>query len=64
MFGSVPPAGTSDWRYGVVPLVAGVTTCVWYTNVNRLERGVLLFDALGLGIFAVSGAQEGVGLRR
>jgi uncharacterized membrane protein YeiH len=26
--------------------------------VNRLERVVLLFDALGLGIFAVSGAQK------
>jgi uncharacterized membrane protein YeiH len=58
LIGSVPPAGISDWRYGVVSLLAGITTFVWYTNVNRLERVVLLFDALGLGIFAVSGAQK------
>jgi uncharacterized membrane protein YeiH len=58
LIGSVPPAAISDWRYGAASLVAGITTFVWYANVKRLQHVVLLFDAMGLGIFAVSGAQK------
>ena len=58
LIGSVPPAAISDWRYGAVSLVAGITTFVWYANVKRLQHVALLFDAIGLGIFAVSGAQK------
>jgi uncharacterized membrane protein YeiH len=58
LIGSVPPAAISDWRYGAVALVAGVTTFVWYASVKRLQQVVLRFDAMGLGIFAVSGAQK------
>jgi uncharacterized membrane protein YeiH len=58
LLGSVPPAAISDWRYVAVSLVAGVTTFLWYPNVKRVQHVVLLFDAAGLGIFAVSGAQK------
>jgi uncharacterized membrane protein YeiH len=58
LLGSVPPAAISDWRYVAVSLVAGVATFLWYPNVNRVQHVVLLFDAAGLGIFAVSGAQK------
>jgi uncharacterized membrane protein YeiH len=58
LLGSVPPAAISDWRYVAVSLVAGVTTFLWYPNVKRVQHVVMLFDAAGLGIFAVSGAQK------
>jgi uncharacterized membrane protein YeiH len=58
LLGSVPPAAISDWRYVAVSLVAGVATFLWYPNVKRVQHVVLLFDAAGLGIFAVSGAQK------
>jgi uncharacterized membrane protein YeiH len=58
LIGSVPPAAISDWRYGAAALVAGITTFVWYASVQRLKHVVLRFDAMGLGIFAVSGAQK------
>jgi uncharacterized membrane protein YeiH len=58
LLGSVPPAAISDWRYVAVSLVAGVATFLCYPNVKRVQHVVLLFDAAGLGIFAVSGAQK------
>ena len=58
LMGSVPPAAISDWRYLVVSLLAGIVTFYWYPTVNRLRSPVLMFDAAGLALFAVSGAQK------
>lgn len=58
LIGSVPPAAISDWRYVAVSLVAGAVTFGWYPNVRRLRPIVLLFDAAGLGLFAVAGAEK------
>lgn len=56
MIGAVPPAAISDWRYIAVSLVAGLMTFYWYRVINRLSNPVLVFDAAGLALFAVSGA--------
>ena len=58
LIGAVPPAAIADWRYVAVSLAAGAVTFVWYPNVNRLQPIVLLFDAAGLGLFAVAGTQK------
>ena len=58
LIGAVPPAALSDWRYVAASLVAGVTTFLWYPRIARLQQIVLLFDAAGLGLFAVSGTQK------
>jgi uncharacterized membrane protein YeiH len=58
LIGSVPPAAISDWRYAAASLAAGVMTFLWYPSVERRQHVVLLFDAAGLGLFAVSGAQK------
>src|SRR5829696_9200955 len=58
LIGAVPPAAINDWRYVAVSLAAGAVTFVWYRNVKRLQPIVLLFDAAGLGLFAVSGTQK------
>ena len=58
LIGAVPPAALSDWRYIVASLFAGVTTFLWYPRITRLQQFVLLFDAAGLGLFAVSGTQK------
>ena len=58
LIGAVPPAAIKDWRYVAVSLVAGVVTFVWYPRVKRLQPIVLLFDAAGLGLFAVAGTQK------
>jgi uncharacterized membrane protein YeiH len=56
LIGAVPPAAFADWRYIVVPVVAGLATFWWHPMLRRLQSPVLVFDAAGLGLFAVSGA--------
>src|SRR5690242_17623476 len=58
LIGSVPPAAISDWRYLAVSLLAGVITFHWSSAVDRLRSPVLVFDAAGLALFAVSGTQK------
>lgn len=58
MIGAVPPAAISDWRYLGVSLLAGLITFFWYPLINRLSSPVLVFDAAGLGLFAVAGAEK------
>ena len=58
LIGSVPPGAITDWRYLAVSLLAGVLTFRWYAVVDRLRSPVLVFDAAGLALFAVSGAQK------
>src|SRR5436305_5049005 len=60
LIGAVPPPAVSDWRYLAVSLLAGVVTFFCYGAVDRLRSPVLAFDAAGLALFAVSGAQKAV----
>ena len=58
LIGAVPPAAISNWRYLVVSLVAGIITFYWHPAIHRLQNAVLLFDAAGLGLFAVAGTHK------
>ena len=42
----------------MIEFLAGAVTFGWYPNVRRLRPIVLLFDAAGLGLFAVAGAEK------
>ncbi|MFL9959976.1 trimeric intracellular cation channel family protein [Paraburkholderia sediminicola] len=56
--GATPPAALSDWRYLATSMLASAVTIAAYAKVRRLRFPVLFFDAVGLGLFAVSGAQK------
>ncbi|KAA5543473.1 trimeric intracellular cation channel family protein [Adhaeribacter rhizoryzae] len=56
--GAIPPAGLTNWRYLVVAIIATGLTVGLFSFVQRLNRPVLLFDAVGLSLFAVTGAQK------
>jgi len=58
LIGAVPPPGIADWRYIAVALAAGVLTFYGGDVIERLWNSVLLFDAVGLGLFAVTGASK------
>jgi uncharacterized membrane protein YeiH len=58
--GAVPPAGLTDWRYLAVAMAAAWMTIAASTLVVRLARPVILFDSVGLGLFAVTGAQKAI----
>ena len=56
LIGAVPPPGIADWRYIVVPVLAGLAAFHWGRIIDRLRNSVQIFDAGGLALFAVSGA--------
>ena len=56
--GAIPPAGLSNWKYlGVAIMATGITVSV-FSTVQHLNRPVLFFDAVGLSLFAVTGAEK------
>src|SRR3981081_2112606 len=58
LIGAVPPGAIGDWRYLGVSLFAGVITFYFSSLIVRMSNPVLLFDAAGLALFAVSGASK------
>lgn len=58
LIGTVPPAALTDWRYLAISMVAGVITFYWHSSIDRLQHPLLIFDAMGLSTFAVSGAEK------
>src|SRR5690606_4914255 len=55
VIGAVPPAAFTDLGYFVTPLIATVLVFFFHPHVERLQRGVNVFDAAGLGLFCVVG---------
>jgi uncharacterized membrane protein YeiH len=58
MIGATPVAALSDWRYVAVSLLAGLLTFYCYPRIARLSSSVLMFDAAGLALFAVTGTTK------
>ena len=61
---SVPPAAIRDWRYMAVSVLGGLLIFIWFPRSQRSSRVrnfVLLFDAAGLALFAVTGTQKALG---
>jgi uncharacterized membrane protein YeiH len=58
LIGAVPPAAISNWRYIAASLIAAVATFLWHPSITRVQRIVVLFDAVGLATFAVAGTQK------
>jgi len=56
LIGDTPPASLEDWRYLLVPLGCGLLTFWFHPTLARMDRQVNVFDAFGLGLFAVAGA--------
>jgi len=58
LIGAVPPGAINDWHYLAVSLAAGIITFCFPSAIVRRWNPVLLFDAAGLALFAVSGAHK------
>ena len=56
--GAIPPAGLTTWYYLATAMVAAGMTIGLYPFVQRINRPVILFDAIGLSLFAVTGAEK------
>jgi uncharacterized membrane protein YeiH len=55
---TLPPTGLSNWRYLAVSLIAAGWVVCAYPAVCQMRSPVRLFDAIGLGLFAVAGAKK------
>jgi uncharacterized membrane protein YeiH len=58
LIGAVPPAAIANWQYLAVTVVAGLVGFFASDLIARLRTPVLLFDAAGLCLFAVTGTQK------
>src|SRR5918911_2419089 len=53
-----PPATFRDWRYLAAAGAAGLICFFARPALERIQRSVLVFDAVGLGLFCVTGATK------
>jgi uncharacterized membrane protein YeiH len=61
LLGSLPPATFSDWRYLAVAAGGGLITFVFGRRLERLNTPIIFLDAVGLSLFAVTGASKAIG---
>ncbi len=55
---ALPPATFSDWRYLAVAAAGSLTAFAFGWSLTRLSRPILVLDAAGLSLFAVTGASK------
>jgi uncharacterized membrane protein YeiH len=53
---ALPPATFSDWRYLAVAATGSLVAFTFGRHLRRLTSPILVLDAAGLSLFAVSGA--------
>ncbi|MFF3395172.1 trimeric intracellular cation channel family protein [Streptomyces sp. NPDC002669] len=55
VIGALPPAAFTDLGYFTTPLLAAALVFFLHPHVERIQVGVNVFDAAGLGLFCVTG---------
>lgn len=58
VIGAVPPAAFTDLGYFITPLLAALLVVFLHPQVERIQTGVNVFDAAGLGLFCVTGTTK------
>lgn len=56
--GAIPPTGLTHLPYLLTALAAAVISMAFYSWVNILNHPVLIFDAVGLSVFAIAGTRK------
>jgi uncharacterized membrane protein YeiH len=62
LLGALPPATFEDWRYLAVAAVGSLVAFVFGRGLDRLAMPILVLDAAGLSLFAVSGSLKSLDL--
>jgi uncharacterized membrane protein YeiH len=58
LIGVVPPAAIASWHALAISVAAGLLVFRLHALLDRLRFPVQVFDAAGLGVFAVAGTQK------
>ncbi|MEJ2871906.1 TRIC cation channel family protein [Actinomycetospora sp. OC33-EN08] len=62
LLGALPPATFNDWRYLATAAVGGLVAFGVSGRFDRAATPIAVFDALGLSLFAVTGAAKAMSL--
>ncbi len=60
LIGAVPPVAITDITYFLISVAGGLIIFRWYPRIVALQRPILLFDAVGLSLFAVTGTEKAI----
>jgi uncharacterized membrane protein YeiH len=60
LIGAVPPAAISEVHYFFIAIAGGLITFYAYPKIASRQHQILLFDAVGLALFAIIGAQKAI----
>lgn len=58
LIGATPPDAIANWHYLAIATAAGLICYFAYGPIRRLAAPVAIFDAIGLGLFAVIGTRK------
>lgn len=58
LIGAIPPASIASWHNLALAVGGGLLVFLFSGLFDRLRHPVLLFDAVGLGVFAVAGTEK------
>lgn len=58
LIGAIPPESIASWHNLALAVLGGLLVFRFSGLFDRLQHPVLLFDAIGLGLFAVAGTQK------
>jgi uncharacterized membrane protein YeiH len=61
LIGATPPAALATWHYLALSCLAGLITFFRHEQIENLRNPVQVFDAVGLALFAVTGATKALG---
>lgn len=61
LIGAVPPAALTNVAYLALPVAAALVTFAAHPLLERIATPVLVFDAAGLGLYAVAGTAKAMG---
>ncbi|OLT01030.1 hypothetical protein BJF90_06350 [Pseudonocardia sp. CNS-004] len=62
LLGALPPSTFLDWRYLLTAAGGGLIAFALNRQLDRLAISITVFDALGLALFAVTGAAKALDL--
>lgn len=62
LIGALPPLTFDDWRYLAVAAAGSLVAFAWGASLERLKRSIEVLDAMGLSLFAVTGALRALDL--
>ena len=61
LIGALPPANIMSWEPLATSLLATMATVFFYSHLaEKLNNPVLVFDAIGLGLFTVAGTEKAI----